>query len=116
MGIYLHFVRIMWQMKPCSFRLVIPFLLALSLSVSLFFHLGFHRKCPAEQTNKKIRSKTTHKNYRLYFFIPAAINVLLSKFLSFSSMLFCFCFLRFFFFLRKKTIKRITVLEKKRNF
>merc|ERR1712142_113438 len=103
----------MWQMKPCSFRLVIS-LLALSLSLSLFFHLGFHRKCPAEQTNKKIRSKTTQKNYRLYFFKPAAINVLLSKFLSFSSMLFCFCFLRFF--LREKTIKRITVLEKKRNF
>jgi len=35
------------------------------------------------------------------------------KFLSFSSKLFCFCFLRFF---RKKTKKKITALEKKTEF
>merc|ERR1712121_544869 len=100
MGIYLHFVRIMWQMKPCSFRLVIPFLLALSLSVSLFFHLGFHRKCPAEQTNKKIRSKTTQKITDFTF----SYQPPLMSFFQSSSLFpqYCFVFAFFVFFCERK--------------
>jgi len=92
-----------------------PFLLFLCLTVSLFFHLGFHRKCPAEQTNdnthKKKRSKTTHKKLPALLFLifghwcPSLLN---------SSLFLQSCF-AFVFFVCPKENKKENNSDRKKN-
>merc|ERR1711931_350835 len=91
--------------------------LFLSHCFSLFFHLGFHRKCPAEQTNDNPQKKNAVKQHtKITGFTFSYLWPLMSffdKFPSFSSKLFCFCFLRFF---PKENIKENNSVRKKKTF
>merc|ERR1712226_1569610 len=79
------------------------------LSVSLFLYSFILAFTESVRQNKQTITKNAVKQHKK----DSPLMSFFKKFLSFSSKLFCFCFLRFF---RKKTKKKITALEKKTEF